>query len=150
MIGYFATSTPQPRIDLGPAEGFWTTAAERGARHEYDKGVSAMLELARRPSRPELPMAPDADPALKRYQESMQYLSLRDPSVAARLQQEAAIMGRMADLRAARGMFGRKPPGVAGLGYVMIPAVPPGHSYAELAWIGSPTRLARAGRNGIF
>jgi hypothetical protein len=80
----------------------------------------------------------------------MQYLSLRDPSVAARLQQEAAIMGRMADLRAARGMFGKKPPGVAGLGYIQVPAIPPGHSYAELSWVGSPTRLARARRNGIF
>lgn len=132
-LGYFAPSVHTARMDLGPETG----PADYEARHQFEKGLNAMLSQARQPRSPF--DEPGNTPAQEQYQEAVQWLSLRNPSVASRLTNEAQRVGVMAERRAYRPfLFGRK--GMTGLGQptIMVPWLPPGYSLVDAARAGTP------------
>jgi hypothetical protein len=135
-------------IDLGPTID-WTPRG-REYRQRFEEGLTSYLQYARQPKPPPVPLATgqwERNPALLEYQRAQRESQVHAPWIAQQLATEAAIMGRMADLRRGRAIeLGlRRPPGVAGLGQIWVtPAAPPGYSFAEAATIGVPTWVTGA------
>lgn len=146
-LGYFAPPAQRARMDLGPEIPGVTSPADYESRQQFERGLNAMLAMARQRPGPGLPGAPGTDPALREYQEAVQWLSLRDPSRAAELAQTAGQVGIMAQRRRARPLLFGRPP-TAGLGYIQVPGLGPGSSLVDVAYAGTPVRLLPPSRRG--
>lgn len=139
-LGYFAPAATAPRFDLGPE----FSPEQYESRQQFERGAQAFLDYARRP--PDAGAPPTQDPRLQRYQESVQWLTLRDPARASELAHQAAQIGIMAQRRAWRpSQFGYRhrfsgPPAPAGIGFIQVPVMPPGSPWFA-AWAGTPVWL---------
>lgn len=108
---YFAPASRPPHVDLGPTQDW--TARGRESRQTFERGLQHMLRHASSPRSP-FPGGPNVveamgqyeqSPNLRRYQVAQRELQAQDPVVARELAEQAAMIGRQADLRAGRHLM---------------------------------------------
>lgn len=155
---YFAPSSRQPRMDLGPAQD-WTPEG-REQRQTFERGLKSFLDYSSAPQSP-FPGGPnviapiqgmgqwESNPQLRSYQRAQRELQVHNPSVARELAMQAAMIGRQADLRRGRHMaMNIRRPGVHGLGHG-VPAVERNQARRAAqqlsALIGTPVAAAQRG-----
>lgn len=142
---YFAPTSHRAGIDLGPTID-WTPRG-REYRQRFEEGLTAFLHHAGRPLPPPVPPVGqwERDPALLEYQRAQRESQAHAPWIAQQLATEAAIMGRMADLRRGRQLASGPRRPARALGQIWVtPAAPPGASFQERATIGVPTWVTGA------